>query len=220
MTQEERDNLGNILGIMAVFYGRNDLSRPVISMYLDDLAAELTFSQAIEACTRYRRDKRNTRFPLPAQLIEAVKPAADPKALANVLTRKIENAVAHHGYTWEAGFDYQGGRYWEARVDGKTKTFATFREAVIAELGEIAWHAICQRGGWMAVRNSMSEMNEGTFVAQMRDQIEATIQLAKSGVDVTQIGMPAPRREGGDLERIGDAMKVLEFTPRRLEDSP
>lgn len=216
MTQEQRDNLGQMLGVMAVYYGRTDINRPVISMYLDDLAAELTFDQAVEACTRYRRDKRNTRFPLPAQLIEAIKPEPAGRDLANIVTRKIDKALIDHGHRWHQGFfhDYDENRQPLCRFEANTadgkKVFWTWKEAVIAELGEIGWHAICSRGGWDALAQSQREMPEGTFVAQLRDQVESSISLARAGVDVTRIAMPAPRGQGGELTQIGSIMRLVE----------
>lgn len=225
MTQEQRNNLGQILGAMGVMFGRNDLTPPVLSMYLDDLeAAGLSFDQAVLACTRYRRDKKNTRFPLPAQLIEVVRPQADPKVLAIDIARRIDKAVAKHGWNWEHGF-FHGYHpetkdpmfYFEAFTNEGRKAFWTFKEAVIAELGEIAWHAICSRGGWQAVRESCNAMPEGMFIAQLRDQIEASVHLARSGVDVTRISLPPPRSESKGLQSAGELMKVLDFRPKEDE---
>lgn len=73
----------------------------------------------------------------------------------------------------------------------------SFREAVIGELGAVAWHAICCRGGWLNLRNSSVEMDEGQFIAQLRDQIESSMALAAQGVDVTKIEMPKPKAQFG-----------------------
>lgn len=216
MTQEQRNNLGQILASMGVIYGRNDLTPPVLSMYLDDLeAAGLSFANAVIACTRYRRDKKNIRFPLPAQLIDAARPEFEPKTLATDIARRIDKACADHGWNWDQGFFHsfspdsdQATFYFEANTPEGPKSFWTFKEAVIAELGEIGWNAICARGGWTQIHQSSKEMPEGTFIAQLRDQIESTIALARQGVDVTRIGLPSPSNPSGELQHVG---KLLDF---------
>lgn len=222
MTQEQRNNLGQILMAMGIMYGRNDLTPPVLSMYLDDLeAAGLSFDQAVQAVTRYRRESKNTRFPLPSQLIETLRPTSDPKALANDLARRIDKSLTSHGYLWHHGYfhDYDDNRQPICRFEANTpegkKVFWTWKEAVIAELGEIGWHAICSRGGWDALAQSQREMPEGMFIAQLRDQVDASITLVRQGVDVTQIALPAPKNRVDGLEHVG---KLLDF--KRPEDAP
>lgn len=222
MTQEQRNNLGQILGAMGIMYGRNDLTPPVLSMYLDDLEhAGLSYDQAVQAVTRYRRESKNTRFPLPSQLIETIRPTTDPKTIANELARKIDQALTSHGHRWHQGYfhDYDENRQPICRFEANTpegkKVFWSFKEAVIAELGAIGWHAICSRGGWDSLSQSQREMPEGMFIAQLRDQVESSVTLSRQGVDVTRIGMPTPRNPSGELEHVG---KLLDF--KRPEDTP
>lgn len=186
MTQDQKNKIATVLAYMCEYYSKS-LSKPAIQMMVEDLA-DLDFQQVYDAFGTYRKDPRNSQFPLPAKIREVINPAIDKRNVAVELAYRIDKAISKHGYNWVDGYYSEKGNYWN---DNKGNTFSTFKEAVISELGEIGWHAICSRGGWSRVSSSANEMQEGQFISQMRDQIQATITLKEQGVDVARIGMPS-----------------------------
>lgn len=171
---------------MARFYAQA-LDQRQIELYADVLSS-FPIEQVLQAGKAYMVDSNNSRFPMPPhKIMDIYKPKqADSREVAVALARRIDKAVRDFGYNWAHG-QLQGG---ETYYKGGGLLHLTFKDAVIAELGPLGWHAICSRGGWLSVRNSANEMDEGTFIAQMRDQIQASHNLEKQGFDVTKIEMP------------------------------
>lgn len=205
MTESELKELKRTIFLTARYYNR-ELEPDVIVMMADDLST-LPFPEVMEAFLKYRRNPKNRTFPLPAQILDIVHPEPDSREFATVLARKIDLAVAKHGWNWEQGFYHKDGNWWE---DDKGNIFSSFKEAVISELGEIGWHTICSRGGWIATRNSANEMEEGIFISQCRDQIQASYNLQKQGIDVSKIALPQPERKNLELVRAKQSLALIE----------
>jgi hypothetical protein len=148
---------------------------------------DLDFNKALSALDSFSRDPKSKFWPKIADIRNIINPVLDHRMVAVDLARKIDKAISYHGYNWEGGYWHSTGNYWE---NDKGEKFRSFKEAVISELGAVGWHAICSRGGWVNVRDSANTMDEGTFIAQMRDQIQSSITLAERGVDVSNIEMP------------------------------
>lgn len=200
LTQEQRQEVGNALILVSKLYDKA-LEYDVAKMIVDDLQ-DLECGDIIRALMVYRQNPKNSTWPRAAAIRAIIKPQPDSKDFANDLARRIDKAVSTYGYGWDAGYFSESGPYWEVRG----KIFYSFKEAVIEELGEVGWHVICSRGGWLNVRNSANEMDEGIFIAQMRDQIQSSYSLMKQGIDITQIEMPRKSElalvKDNGLERI------------------
>lgn len=198
MTDHERAQIGSTWLILAQMNGK-EVQPAALSMMLDAIS-DLPAQKVINALNDWCAKSKAGRHPFPAELRDMVKPAIDSKALAIDLARKIDKSICDHGATWSHGCWYgEQGPFFEARVNGKTELFGTFKEAVIAELGPIGWNVICTRGGVENVLSAIREMDEGTFIAQLRDQVQSTYQLAEQGVDVTRISLP-DKQSGKDHE--------------------
>lgn len=158
MNQAERNDLGKLIATIAVYYGKTDLSRPVISMYIDDLVnSGLSFSQCEEAYSSYRRNSKNTRFPIPSQIIEISRPQTSDDSLAREAAIRIQQAIAKYGYMSE--------------------------ESAQEFIGEIGWQVVRRFGGWRYVcENHGLELNPLTFHAQARDIAKAQIEMARAGI--------------------------------------
>ncbi len=161
------------------------LDPDVLKLQIDDLS-DFDFEQITHALSVYRTDPKNRFWPKASEIRAIINPQPDTKQVAIELAYKIDKAVKKHGYNWASGQQQGGATYYK----GGSNLYHTFKDAVIAELGPLGWHAICARGGWLSVRNSANEMDEGIFIAQMRDQIQASYSLEKQGFDITQIEMP------------------------------
>lgn len=183
-TQEQKSEFAKNYVLTCKLYDKQvdfDIARLVVN----DLS-DLNFEQCLLALVEYRKSDKNKFWPKSSDLRAIVQPKPDKREIATILARNIDRAVAKHGYTWSMGTFIAGNVYFL----GGGKWHWTFKEAVIAELGEIAWHAICVKGGWELLRNSANEMDEGQFIAQLRDQIQSSYNLKEQGIDVTKIEMP------------------------------
>lgn len=208
MTENYRTLIGKTWIAVAEVFGK-EISKASLPLMINAVS-DLNPNAVLDALNNWIKTSKLGRHPLPAEIREIVTQPLDKKSIAIELARKIDKAISRHGYNWEQGFFGADGIYWD---DDKGNKFYSFKEAVISELGEIGWHVICARGGWLTLRNSSNEMDEGMFIAQMRDQIQASIQLSEQGVDVAKIDLPKKQNQlstaGGDLVRIGK-LKILE----------
>lgn len=198
---DEKFYFSKILVLTAKAYGK-EIPTDLAQLIITDVE-DLPFEKCLYALQVYRRDPKNKFWPKASDIREIVDPKYDHRAIANELVRKIENAVAKFGYPWEVGyFSSSGELYW---LDSQNNIFKSFEEAVKSELGEIGYHVIASRGGWMNVRESVKKMDEGTFVAQMREQIIATITLRQRGIDITKLAMPRSKEteENAVLIKLG-----------------
>lgn len=185
MTHEERVQIGSMWIAIAEMNGK-EISQVSLKLMIDSVS-DLPGNKIIQAMNQWIATSKQPRPPLPAEIRELVLPKSSDRDLAVDISRNIDCAISRHGWNWEEGYYGHDGQYWE---DSSYNRFNTFKAAFISELGVIAWHAVCSRGGWHMVRNSANEMEEGTFIAQLRDQIECSMSLSRSGVDVTRIEMP------------------------------
>ena len=174
-------------------------------MYAED-TAHIDVVTLNQKFIQYRKQDTFGRMPLPSQLLGE---SIDFRAVANEIARKIDKAICDFGYVWTDGyFDSNGKRYW---LDKKNNRYESFKEAFIAELGEQAWKAVSNRGGWAAVSQSSNEMDEGTFIAQLRDQLQSQMSLDQKGIDVTKISFEQKDQIGKNLKFINDVAKNLQM---------
>lgn len=205
-------NLKQLLIEDAAFYDAqmNEIKLHLYAEQLEKYPPE----QIAEAMSHFRKQPSRRQMPMPADLISYFKPEPDSKEIAVDLVRRIDRAIIKHGWNWEDGYFYEDSNYWES---SSGKAFLTFKEAVIDELGQIGWHVICARGGWKNVCTSSNEMEEGIYIAQMRDQIQASVSLSRQGIDVAKIEMPKskPQIEQG-LEKATPMLHLIK--PKDLKD--
>ena len=184
---KQKHKIAARISMVNAIYG---VSMPVEAIeYQAHILSEYDFDLLMSAFDKYMRETKFSKPPTPGQIIEILSPKVSDRSVAIDLARKIDRAIAKHGWNWEQGYWHEDGQYWTIG----SRVVRSFKEAFIDELGAVAWHAVCCRGGWLNVRNSAAEMEEGQFIAQLRDQIESSMTLAARGVDVTKIEMPKPR---------------------------
>lgn len=184
---KQKHKIAARISMVNAIYG---VSMPIEAIeYQAHILSEYDFDSVMSAFDKYMRETKFSKPPTPGQIIEILSPKVSDRDLANDLARKIDRAITRKGWNWEQGYWHEDGPYWE--ISGGV--VRSFKEAVIDELGAIGWHVICSRGGWLNLRNSAAEMQEGQFIAQLRDQAQSSMALAAAGVDVTKIEMPKPR---------------------------
>ncbi len=196
--------IAKMLVNMARFYDFA-LAEQQLELFINVLA-QFPQEQVLAAGKKYILDIKNSRFPIPIHKI-MVSDQISERDVANEMARKIDKAVAKYGYIWHQGIFTIDGTYWE----GNGARWPTFKQAVIAELGDIGWYVICSRGGWLSVRNSSNEMDEGQFIAQIRDQIESAIKLKAAGIDVALMALPTSenKTQSSELTSINNITKLI-----------
>lgn len=177
----------------------------VVAMIIFDLE-DLDFKTCVDALHSYRRDSRNKFWPKAADIRSLVNPELDPRELAIQTAKKIDQAVAKYGGYWEQGiFTSSGAILWE----GGSKVHTSFKDAVIAELGDIGWHYVCSHGSWMNVRNSANEMDEGIFIAQTRDFLMSSIKMKQTGCNLLDYNLAGKLKEGSSSNSLLHAIKMI-----------
>lgn len=205
MNQAERQKVGEYWLGLASMYGK-EINQMALKIMLDSVS-DLPAEKVLKAFNEWSMSSKQNRHPLPADIREMISPNLDQRAVANDLVRKIDRAIMKHGYVWQEGYFHENGNYWQANE----KIFVSFKEAVIEEVGPIGWHVLCSRGGWANICRSSNEMEEGQFVAQLRDQIQGSMSLAEKGIDVSQIDMPKPSL----LEVPGNVHELIKTIEQR-----
>lgn len=169
------------------FYNQ-ELTKDQVRMYVEDLL-DLDIEQLKETIVRYRRDPRNTRFPLPTVLRSMLNPNSNPRQVATEVAARIMKAVSLHGHTWTGGYSGVNGKYFEGWRGKERKTFPTWEEAATYELGELgvevirleSWQALCE-----------DDTDKGIRFAQLRDRAESLYEKALRGDIHFPPSLPAP----------------------------
>jgi hypothetical protein len=86
--------------------------------------------------------------------------------------------------------------------------FNSFDEAVVSEIGEVGLRVIRSRG-WSALACSSNEMDEGQYIAQLRDQIESSMRLGNTGVSVENIKIPSREKSEGLQQAIVPLLRKI-----------
>lgn len=200
-----RVRIGKIWIAIGEMYGKQ-ISQSSLSIMLRAIE-DLDEQDVMNALNSWVKTSKIPRPPTPAEIRNLINPVLDDKFLANDLAQRILGCVSKFGYTWDSGFfngfDNAGKPlFYFKSTNG---VFSTFKEAVISEIGEIAWHVVCVRGGWQNLVESANLNLDTIFFAQLRDQIESSTRLARDGVDVTAIEYPKKKIQGltkfGMIER-------------------
>lgn len=192
-----------ILIRMADYYGF-EIKESALELYLE-VFAQFPVDKIAQAAKIYMLNTENSRFPVPPHKIMDIfkGPQIDNKDLAIELARKLYKAIGDFGHTWEQGYYGEQGFFW---TDSKKNEFNSFRDAVVSELGDVAWKIICERGGWNRFVESANLVDEGMFLAQLREHIRASKTNSDLGIDVTKIGM---NKTNDGLQAPKDIMKLL-----------
>lgn len=148
------------------------MSDQVLLMYASDLA-DLDEQVCMAAYEAWRRDEKNTRAPLPAQIRGLINPSIAPEALAREIAARIVGAITSHG--WNNG-----------------KSAELF-------IGPVGWAAVQRVGGWAYLCENMgTRLSPTTFQAQVRDQIEANLRYGSDTIEQA-IALPERMRKHGGL---------------------
>ncbi len=155
-----------ILWVQLSAYYQLSLRNEVLEMYVEDLAG-LSAETISNAMSMYRRDPKNTRMPLPAQIRAICEPPVDDDSLARESVSRIIKAIRKFGYP----------SHTEARE----------------YIGELGWRIVERNGGWDVLCENLTEDQVGIFQAQARDLAKAQIQFSRAGRIDEAPALPGPK---------------------------
>lgn len=151
------------------------VSEVKVRMHAAELAG-LNLDDLRAAYDRFRKEKGRRQMPMPADVRALLFPQLDPREEATELAGKVLGALARHGWNWPDGYLSTYGTFWEAMVDGKTKSALSFDAAVALELGPFGGNVIRLMGGWAALHDEWAAVSDhGTLRAQIRDTAQSVI---------------------------------------------
>jgi hypothetical protein len=169
-----------IIALTAAYYGQA-ISNEVLLMYADDLS-DLPEHEVVAAYQAYRRNPKNTRMPLPAQIRSLVEPEMDADALAKEIAARISGAIVKFGYP--------NGQ--------EAKEY----------IGEVGWQAVQRQGGWSYIcQNHGVSINPGTFQAQVREQVKTHLTHGSAAIEQA-IRIGASPQPG--LQNMGSIMSLID----------
>lgn len=136
-------------------YYNKALSDAQILMYSEDVS-HLSIKDLRRAFDFYRA--QNSRFPLPADMLQILNPTSDTRAYASEIIGRIVEAIVKYDV-------------YEPRA---AQTF----------IGDIGWGTVQKMGGWpyLCETYGTSRMPENHFTPQARDLTIAIIENRKNGV--------------------------------------
>lgn len=191
LTQQERDALGKDLIDLALLYGYQ-ATREEIRQFIDVLQrfADSTLVEYQGAITKYSQDRKNIRFPIPAQIIACMRTELSPEARANEAATRIRAAISKFGWAQPS----------EAR----------------AWIGELGWGIVTRVGGWVYIcENHGVDLNPLTFHAQARDIAKSMIEQNQVGTLDQPIGLPEPAKREG---LVSAKEFILDFKPQNYAE--
>lgn len=174
--------------LTASYYGRT-LSPQVLAMYVEDLE-DLPPADVIATYKAWRRNPKNTQFPLPAQIRGIIQPEVDPDSAAREIASRIVGAISKCGWSQpKAAQEY---------------------------MGDIGWEIVRRNGGWEHVcQHHGVSIDPGTFHAQSRDIAKSMLihdphSMAKAisgGVDQKALGAGVKELAAGICKSLDEAIR-------------
>ena len=180
MNQQERDNLALVIVSTHRYYSA-PIDKDVLKMHVDDLS-DLDFVDVCSAYQSYRRNPRNIRSPLPAQIRDIITPA--------------ENRERD---------DSDDGRFVAANILRAVSSIGPYRTKDAKEfLGELGWEVVCHLGGWELVCQTTNSDSLPIQQAQWRELAQTLARRSRSGISKT-----SPRlTNSNQMQSLGDILKL------------
>lgn len=166
--------------MLAAYYDR-DLSELVLKLYAEHSKDILPVD--LQRAWQIWIDRGNSRFPLPHDLRQCLKPKLDPNVEANEVVSRIFDAIAKHGYTSS--------------------------NAAHEFMGELAWTVVEAMGGWYHLCTSDNLGSNGTIRAQMRDIAISKIERHKQGLSDVAPALSLHKPERGGLSALTPVKDIV-----------
>lgn len=166
MNDEQLASIKKIFLVLSAYY-REQLPDMVIQMYASDLS-DLDFFEVKAALEAYRKNPKNRRVPMPAEIRNMISPVLSDDSMAREIAVRIQGAIVRFGYT--------GG--------AEAKEF----------IGEIGWSIVMSYGGWRYVCENLGKsIDVNTFQAQARELAKTRVTFGEESIAKQLLGTQTPK---------------------------
>lgn len=163
MSPKKIEIIGMIVALSA--YYQQEFKDNVIAMYAEDLE-DLDLESLRREFHAYRRDPKNTRFPLPAQIRARISPTQTDEGEAHEAAARIAQAISKFGWVNP--------------------------EPARKFIGELGWLVVARDGGWRTVCETLDRDNIGILKSQWKALALTLHGRAKAGVIEEAPALPSP----------------------------
>lgn len=188
MTRNERIELGNQIGMTALFYGV-EIEQNRLTMILNYWeSTNIAPPTIIAAYKRFMEESKNQRFPPPAEIMSIIRPKADAHDIGVVTAAKVVQAVSKFGYNNQ--------------------------EDAYAFIGPAGVDAVRRFGGWLYICENLGvTIDVTTFQAQVREITKSEIKLNALGVSTNRIGFEEKEKleSSEKMDQVLALIKPKEF---------
>lgn len=166
--------------LVTAAYYQQTLPDAVLRMYCEDLS-DLPAADVISAYTAYRKNPKNKKMPIPAEIRAIVRPEENRDYRVQLTADRIFTAIQSHGEDWANGYESvfsPTGKYFFAQKNGKRESFHSFEDAFLSEVGEDALRVLQSKNlSWAGLcREYISYQNPSTFKAHLRASVERALE--------------------------------------------
>lgn len=99
---KQRHKIAERISMINAIYGVAMSNQAV--EYQASILCEYDFDSVMLAFDKYMRETKFSKPPTPGQIIEILSPKTSDRSVAIDLARKIDRAIANHGWNWEQGY--------------------------------------------------------------------------------------------------------------------
>lgn len=185
-------NLAQKIVSMAQILGRN-LNDSAVRMYVQVLRAKLSEADAMFAIDRWLQEAKTNQFPMPAQLIDLVRPqATTDREEASLIATRLNGFALKRGTSWTSPTYVDGLPKFMGTVDSYHDLWET---AFVEVMGPVALEVVKQMGGWSCVVRAFLESDDAIVRAQIRDLTETVLKRARNGTLGQNIELPSPDKK-------------------------
>lgn len=151
------------ISLTAVYYTGNEPKDALIRMYVEDLQ-ELDPLAILEAYSRYRKNPRNRKMPLPSDIREMICPSISVENESREAAARIFSAIRKFG--------------WNNPADAREY------------IGELGWRVVNLQGDWVGLCESMSNHMIPSLQAQYRELAISVSNRISMGHDEMPPALP------------------------------
>lgn len=186
-------NLAQKIASMAKILGR-DLNDSAVRIYVQALRNKLTEAEAMSAIDLWFQNAKTSHFPMPAQLIDLVRPqATTDREEATLVATRLNGLAIKRGSDWTSTPTYVDGvPKFMGAVDSYHDSWET---AFVEVLGPVALEVVRQMGGWSCVVLAFLESDDAVVRAQIRDLTETVLKRSRMGTLGQNAELPSSDRK-------------------------
>lgn len=168
-SREEKQVISKTIINAGKYFGSH-MEPEVVQMIIEMFESEMVeYDQILIAYKKYSLNPKNRFWPKASEIMELIRPTVSEDAIATATVLRIEEAICKFGWSNPQG----------------AKEF----------VGELGWKVIQRNGGWKHLcEDHGTGIQSGTFHAQTRTAVKATLEMIAAGRNDEPIALPEGRK--------------------------